>query len=130
MLRPTFLDDIDTKSCQYVEASNHIRWDNTTYGDKVAFADVMYLRDSLRDKYATIMNLNQTQKDSMTFKNAYEYADLVFSQQFELIKTKKVEWTEQDILYINRTQKYGLTRPISEETNKNHTRKLYISKIF
>jgi hypothetical protein len=122
-------DNIDTKSCGYVKQANDVRWGNTTYGDLIAFPDVMYLRDELRDKYAKIMNLNETQKNAMTFKDAYLYADLVFSQKFELIKSKKVEWTDQDILYVNRTQKYGLTRPLSDEARSNFTRKLHVSKV-
>ena len=79
MVRPIFYDDIETRSCDYVKAATDLRWDNTTYGDIVAFEDVMYLKDELRDKYAIIMDLNETQKESMTFKDAYLYADLVFS---------------------------------------------------
>jgi hypothetical protein len=79
MERPIFFDDIETRSCDYVKAANDIRWDNETYGDKVTFKDVMYLRDDLRDKYAIIMNLDEAEKASMTFKDAYHYADLVFS---------------------------------------------------
>jgi hypothetical protein len=79
MAGPIIFDDIETKSCDYVKESNVLRWDNTTYGDRVAFPDVMYLKDALKDKYAIIMELNETQKQSMTFKDAYLYADLVFS---------------------------------------------------
>jgi hypothetical protein len=64
----------------------------------------------------------------MTFNEAYHYADLVFSQRFEGIKSKLVDWNETGILYVNQTQKYGLTRPISDNDG-NYTRKLYISKI-
>lgn len=103
MVRPIYYDDIETKSCDYIKEAVNLRWDNTTYGDKVAFPDVMYLKDELRDKYAIIMDLDQEKKDKMTFNDAYHYADLVFSQQFELIKSKKVEWNEKEILYVNRT---------------------------
>ena len=63
MAGPVIFDDIETKSCDYVKASNVLRWDNTTYGDKVVFNDVMYLKDALKDKYATIMDLDETQKE-------------------------------------------------------------------
>ncbi len=76
---PIIYDDIETRSCEYVRASSSLIWDNTTYGDIVAFKDVMYLKDDLRDKYAIIMDLNESQKESMTFTDAYLYSDLVFS---------------------------------------------------
>jgi hypothetical protein len=105
MQGPNFEDDIETNSCDYVKAVNTLQWKNETYGDLTVFKDIMYLRDDLRDKYAVIMDLNSTMKENMTFNQAYHYADLVFSQQFEGIQSKKVNWTEDkdSILYVNRT---------------------------
>ena len=47
MAGPNFFDDIETKSCDYVRSNSELRWDNTTYGDKVAFDDIMYLKYEL-----------------------------------------------------------------------------------
>lgn len=64
-----------------VKEAVETRWDNTNYGDKNVFDKVMHLRDDLKEQYKTVMDLEET--DSMTFKDAYKYADLVFSQLFE-----------------------------------------------
>lgn len=76
---PRYEDDIETKSCAYVRSNSELIWGNTTYGDKVAFEDVMMLKDYLIDKYAVIMGLDASQQEETTFKDAYHYADLVFS---------------------------------------------------
>jgi hypothetical protein len=47
----------------------------------------------------------------MTFMDAYHYADMVFSQNFEGINNT-IPWTEDDKAMIGLTQKYGLARPI------------------
>lgn len=80
---PPFEDDIATKSCGKIKDAVSKRWDDTVYGDAVVFKDVMNLKDDLKDKYSKMMNLNESEEAKMTFKDAYEYADLVFSQRFE-----------------------------------------------
>ena len=39
--------------------------------DDSAYTDLLYMRDMLRDVYAIEFDLNQTQKDEMTFFFAY-----------------------------------------------------------
>lgn len=76
-------DDIETKSCGYVKGSVNLRSGNTTYGDLVVYKDVMYLKDDLAEEYVEVMDLPDTEIPSMTFRDAYHYADLIFSQDFE-----------------------------------------------
>ena len=100
-----------TKSCSYVKKSVDARWGNKTYGDLYVFNDTMYLKDDLADDYVQLMNIPPAEIPDMTFKDAYYYADLVYSQNFEGINNT-IEWTDNDKLMIGLTQKYGLARPI------------------
>lgn len=59
----------------------------------------------------------------MTFKDAYNYADVVFSHNFQGNKEFVKDFTG-DFAKVNITQKYGLTRPLT-----NSTRDLYVSKL-
>ena len=111
---PPFEDDIATKSCGKIKDAVAKRWDDTVYGDDVVFKDVMNLKDDLKDKYSKMMNLNESEEDKMTFKDAYGYADLVFSQRFEGNK-QEVNWSDHDLLEVDQTQKYGLIRPVPDE---------------
>lgn len=54
-----------------------------TYGDLNVFNDVMYLKDNMAEDYVEVMDIPPSEIPDMTFKDAYEYADLVFSQNFE-----------------------------------------------
>lgn len=49
-----------------------------------------------------ILDLPATSKASMTFKNAYNYADFIFSSRFEGIKLN-TELTDKDIKEVNTT---------------------------
>jgi hypothetical protein len=60
----------------------------------------------------------------MTFNDAYELSDAIISEKFQTGKTR-IELTQQEIDWVNITQKYGLTLPYTEEA-----RKLLISKLF
>jgi hypothetical protein len=59
----------------------------------------------------------------MTFKDAYGYADLVFSQRFEG-NEQVVDWTDEDLLEVDKTQKYGLIRPVPDELRQLYTTKI------
>ena len=59
----------------------------------------------------------------MKFNDAYEYSDAIFSERFEQIY--KMNFTDEEIYYVNTTQKFGLIRPYTDKA-----RKLFISKLF
>jgi hypothetical protein len=48
--------------------------------------------------------------------DAYHYADLVFSQNFEGIDNE-IEWTADELSMVGLTQKYGLARPIDSRVD-------------
>lgn len=59
----------------------------------------------------------------MTYIDAYNYADAIYSQRFEGIP-QKVNWTEEQIAMINMTQIWALLDPLTPEA-----RKLMVSKL-
>lgn len=78
----------------------------------------MYLKDDLAEEYVEVMDLPDTEIPSMTFRDAYHYADLIFSQDFEGIDND-LDLTKEQNELIGLTQKFGLTRPIdSREDSK------------
>jgi hypothetical protein len=60
----------------------------------------------------------------MTYHDAYNYADAVFSQRFELLPTN-YKWNATEIGMVNNTQIWALINPFTDEA-----RKLMISKLF
>lgn len=77
------------ESCKYSAEINDGLWKNDT-----TYESVMYLRDDLRTQYQKEFNLTQEKVDDMTFHDAYQYADAVYSERFEGIKLN-AEWTPQ-----------------------------------
>lgn len=78
MENPIWEDDLAMETCNYARIINDGLWKNDT-----TYTDVMYLRDDLKSQYRKEFNLNQTQFDDMTFHDAYQYADAVYSERFE-----------------------------------------------
>ena len=56
----------------------------------------MYLKDEMAEDYVRVMDLPDSEIPDMTFKDAYEYADLVYSQKFEGINND-IDWTDDDL---------------------------------
>mmetsp|Transcript_6187 Transcript_6187/g.10014 ORF Transcript_6187/g.10014 Transcript_6187/m.10014 type:complete len:212 (+) Transcript_6187:627-1262(+) len=82
----------------------------------------MYLKDDMAPYYAIAFNLTQEEEDDMTFFNAYNYADAIYSQRFEGLP-QVVNWTDDQIYMINTTQIYALLNPFTD-----YARKLFVSK--
>ena len=77
-------EQVNLHSCKYVRQCEEFQFNNKslkTYIDNVIFKDQLYLKDNLKSKYAKMFRLKET--ESMFFKDAYEYADVVFSQIFQ-----------------------------------------------
>ena len=113
-------DAVDLWSCEYVKSANMIRFDsphNRTYQDSEIFPDVMYLVNENRDKYAELMGMNESQKQNITFHDAYNYGDIVISKQFEKCEAE-VDWTDASMNVIYATTKYGLVRPLSDKARQ------------
>tara|TARA_B110000285_G_scaffold220590_1_gene272539 strand:- start:35 stop:577 length:543 start_codon:yes stop_codon:yes gene_type:complete len=97
MQSPIWEDDLAMETCIYAYIVNGGLWKNDT-----TYESVMYLRDDLRSQYKEEFNLNQTQTDGMTFHDAYQYADAVYSERFEGIKLN-ADWNEDQIGMVNTT---------------------------
>jgi len=114
----TWRDDIKDSTCRYArEVDKMLRHNDTTY------ASVMYLRDDLKKQYQAQFHLSQEEVDSMTFHDAYDYADAIFAQRFHGYP-QHVRWTPAQIQMINTTQIYVLLLPCPPAA-----RKLVISKL-
>ena len=85
---PVWDDNLAMESCKYVYEINGGLWKNDT-----TYTDVMYLRDDLKAQYQIEFSLNQSQVDDMTFHDAYQYADAVYSSRFEMVPTV-ANWTD------------------------------------
>ena len=116
---PIWEDDLAMESCKYSAEVNDGLWKNDT-----TYESVMYLRDDLKSQYQKEFDLNQTQVDDMTYHDAYQYADAVYSERFEGLITN-TEWTPDQIGMVNTTQLYALTLPFPD-----YDRKLWISKVY
>ena len=68
------------------------------------------------------MQMGEEERDNMTFRDAFEVSQLVYSQRFEGLP-QMVGWTKEDEKNMNLTIKYGLTRPLT-----NGTRNIYVTK--
>ena len=62
---PEMKDDVTPDACKYVIEANYVRWRQTEWDDLHVFSDVLWLRDNLRDEYAVVAGLNETQKAAM-----------------------------------------------------------------
>ena len=94
---PIWEDDLSQQSCKYTDdVQKKLVLNDTTY------KNVLYLRDELKAQYKIEFSLNQTQFDSMTFHEAYEYADALYSERFEGLKLN-TNWTEDQIGMVNTT---------------------------
>jgi len=113
-----WVDNVNTYTCNFAAKVDGGRYQNDS-----TYADVMYLKDSLKNDYAETFGLDQEQVDNMTFFDAYLYSDAVFSQRFEGIP-QVVNWTDEQISMVNNTQLYGLVLPFTSKA-----RKLMISKL-
>jgi len=66
--------------------------------------------------------MGDDERDNMTFRDAFEVSQLVYSQRFEGLP-QRVGWTKEDEKKMNLTIKYGLSRPLT-----NDTRNIFVSK--
>ena len=55
----------------------------------------MYLRNNLRDAYSHYFGLSENQSSSMTFHDAYDYADAVYSIRFHGYERRHAHWTRE-----------------------------------
>ena len=76
---PNYDDPIELDSCHFIYSEYGLRWDTAEWDDKNVFEDEMYLFHKLKYKFAWIMHLSDEERDTMTFKEAYNYANLVKS---------------------------------------------------
>ena len=68
--------------CSYVNSCEDYRFNNKSlkdYQDKNVFNSVIYLRDKMVNSYKTMFDLNDKEIETLTFKDVYTYADVVFS---------------------------------------------------
>ena len=70
---------IELDSCHFIYTEYQLRWNSAEYDDKNVFNDEMYLFHKLKYKFAWIMHLSDEMRDNMTFKEAYNYANLIKS---------------------------------------------------
>ena len=49
----------------------------------------MWLKDKMKDQYGKEFDLNQSQIDTMTFHEAYDYSDIIMSEMFEGVPLKE-----------------------------------------
>jgi len=90
-------NDLDTTSCYW---SNKI--DRTRGKNDSSYSKGFYLRDALRSQYQIAFNLSDEQIQNMTFRQAYLFADAVYSERYAGVP-QKVDWSEREIGMINTT---------------------------
>jgi len=67
--------------------------------------------------------LSADDRDNMTFREAYDISNLIYSQRFEGI-TQMVGWVREDEKDMNLTIKFGNVRPLT-----NSTRNIFVTKV-
>jgi len=82
------------------------------------------MRDELRYQYQAEFSLTDEETENMTFHDAYDFADYIYSTRFELLETK-YNWNATEIGIVNQTQIPVLVEPFTD-----HARYLSISKQF
>ena len=83
----------------------------------------MFLRDDMRNAYKEYFHLTPEEARKMTYHDAYDYADSVYSLRFHGYE-KHWHWTPLEIYKIETTQIYCLLLPCPGQM-----RKLVISKL-
>lgn len=77
----------------------------------------------MQSKYKKVLNLTKDQIENMTFKKSWEYGDFIQSQNFESGKNV-YNCSNEELLWMNLTQKYALVLRFT-----NETRKIYLTKL-
>lgn len=119
---PVYSNPIELNSCHFIWSEYSVRWDSVLYDDVHIFYDQMYLFHKLKFKFAWVMGLSVEERDNMTFRDAFEISQLVYSQRTEGLP-QRVGWTKEDEKDMNLTIKYGLSRPLT-----NNTRNIFVTK--
>jgi len=75
---PSWDNDLYRGSCKYTDTIDRVRWKNDR-----SYKDCMWLRNNMRDAYGQKFHLTPEQVNNMTFNQAFNYADAIYSERFE-----------------------------------------------
>lgn len=90
-------NQVQVESCHFANEVNDKRWHNDS-----TYSNAYWLRDALKPQYQKVFNLTDEQTANMTYGQAYEYADAIYSEMFEGVE-QKVKWNATEIAMINMT---------------------------
>lgn len=95
---------------------------NYSFQDQTIYNRVLHLKDELAGVYKTKLGLTESQIESMCFRNAFKYSDILVAKMFE--HNDSFGLTSTQIHQLDLTQKHGLLDAFSP-----HVSKLYVTRV-